>query len=254
MSTVTGTILSTTTGARAGRIPVVFVYRSSPAVTGSGAVNSPDRITLTNDIGYFSVVLPMGTYDMVVAGKDIYRIVVPDDDDSYDFADILDPESEVTQSVANPVAVLGLVISENESTLATARTANSALRAAILYAPADAANIFYRWDNSSSATHNGTSIINPTGNSGNGRWLLVDISAAASGAASTSQIRTVNTKAAMLALPGSAALGAVLIRAATREPGAAALYSYTFGDTSTTEVTDLIERGDDGLGTFFAEL
>lgn len=246
MSTVTGTLTDTRTGLRAVRIPVKFVARNEAAVIiGAGGVFTPDRIVQTNDVGLFSAVLPMGTYDIEVSGKDVYRIVVPDDDDAYDFVDLLDPESPVTQSVDNPIAVLGLVISENETTLAADRTASSTLRMAALYSPADSSRVLYRWDNSSALAHNGTTVINPTGNVGNGRWRLISLP---SGGGSGGFDR-VTTIAAMKAIVSSASNKIIFVTEET-DPNHGKVFNYKHGD-ATAAVDYQIIAPDDGGGRFF---
>src|SRR5690606_22875702 len=127
------------------QIPITFKYRSDPAVASGFAVFAPDRTTATSSAGQFSVVLPMGAWDMIVGGAATYELVVPDDDATYNFTDILSPESEVSQSVDIPLAVLGLHIKQIVAEL-RAVPSNTVNRLGVDYSPDVPDYVFYRWD------------------------------------------------------------------------------------------------------------
>lgn len=101
MSTINGTIIGNETQ-QASQIPIVFKYQSNPALSGGRGIYAPDRVVQTNTVGVFSAILPMGIWDMTVGGLATYRIVVPDDTNTYNFSDIIDPNATVTTGVTTP--------------------------------------------------------------------------------------------------------------------------------------------------------
>jgi hypothetical protein len=174
MSTVTGTILNHS-GGRASRVPIVFVYLSNPAVTSNAGVFFENKTIFTDENGQFSTVLPMGRMTMTVGALAVYTLVVPDNTTTYDFIDLLDPEVTVTQSVANPIAVLGLWIKQNAAELRTVPNMSSN-RFAILYLSGNPIYTFYRWLATSEATDTGTTVVKPNDTESDepGRWIWFD--------------------------------------------------------------------------------
>jgi hypothetical protein len=169
MSVITGTFIDG--GIARVRVPISFTYQSAPSVAGTFGVTSRVPVTTeTNEVGAFSVTLAMGDWLMHVDNSERYIISVPNDSASYDF--IARIVSAVTQSPTEPLAGAGICIAQNEVALKNSYAASTANRLAILYSPTTANYVFWRWDGSSSAAES-TSILNPTGNTGDGRWIRV---------------------------------------------------------------------------------
>jgi hypothetical protein len=245
VSTITGTIVNEN-GQRASQIPISFRYLSNPAIASGAGVYFPAKVVSTDTSGQFSTVLPMGTYDMTVGGLPVFRIVVPDDSLTYDFINRLDPETTVTQSVENPLAVLGLWIKQNESEL-RAVTNTTANRLAVLYSPSGSVN-FWRWSASSTATDDGVNVLKPndTDVSEAGRWLAVAVSGSGGG---SGQMDYVASLAALTALPGSSSNK---LRAVTDTEAPHKLWYYVHGELATSVDGVNILRGDDNTGNWHA--
>jgi hypothetical protein len=243
MARITGTIVSL--GIARSFIPVVFIYRSSPAVAnGFGVDSSQDLTVQTNELGFFSQPLVMGDYEMVVNGRDRYLISVPDDLNTYDFTTRL--IETVTQSPTVPLAVLGLWITPNQTTLATV-SSSSSNRMAVLYQNSNPARQFYRWDAASMAVHDGDLVVRPNdlGSGSPGRWLWIDNGYGVFG------LTRLTTAAQMKALTSTAAIQIVCLT--NRESfDYSTFYNFVFGDTTTPVNGGLVIRADDGLGTYFA--
>jgi hypothetical protein len=247
MSVITGTFVDG--GVARARVPIRFTYQSSPGIAGLFGVTSRIPVTTeTNEVGQFSQVLSMGDWEMEVDGHDRFLIAVPDDNATYDFVSRI--IGAVTQSPTTPLAAAGIVVSQNETTLAGAASASSALRLAVLYTPASAGKNLFRWDNTSAAAHNGTTIINPTGNTGNGRWHWIDHATGVGIALATSMV-AVETVAAMKAIPSASVIKGVMV---TNKELAdyANFYSFILGAVDAADGYSVIAP-DDGLGRFFAK-
>lgn len=137
MATVTGNIWNTYY-AKAS-IAIDFLYASAPAVISSGAIYSGiNRRTVSGLDGSFSIVLPMGNYMMILnQGVDRYLISVPDDDNSYDFIQLI--VSLVTQSPTTPAGSFepdATDVVKGIMTLATV-DARVALQLSVIELPAD---------------------------------------------------------------------------------------------------------------------
>lgn len=131
MVTVTGTVWDL--HGRRANIYLDFRYRSSPAIITAGAIYSgiSPRVT-TNTSGFFTVVLPMGDYNMVIGGVDTFIISVPDETNTYDFAQLI--VGEVTQTPTTPagsfepdatLTVKGIVTLQTIIDLVAAATASA---------------------------------------------------------------------------------------------------------------------------------
>lgn len=246
-ATITGTIINL--NAARAQTAIDFQYLSSPAVvSGSGVDPSPRRI-FTNGIGQFSIVLPMGDYFMIVAGLAIYKISVPDDNQTYDFTSRI--IGAVTQSPTNPLAVLGLWLKQNITELRSV-PGTSANRLAVLYSPTEADKQFFRWDAASAVADNGSTVIKPTDiESGSpGRWLWMD-HGYGSGGVGTNSIIGVATRAALKAIPSTSSLRFAII-GNPEVAGLATGYTFIFGDTTTADDINVIAPND-GLGRYFAK-
>lgn len=246
MSTITGTIRGNT-GQVVASVPVVFKYQSNPAVASGAAVYAPDLTENTDELGQFSQALNMGKWQMTVGGVVVYTLVVPDDDNTYDFTEVLDPVSPVTQSVANPLAVLGLHIRENINSLRNV-TNNASNRFAVLYSPVNPETQFYRWDQSSFAVDDGTnntSAVRTTDTDEDepGRFLIIPI--VVSGVAGQSGY--VASMAALKAIPSSASNSTRLVMDVEAPHK---MWAYYHGE-SATPVDDVnIVRANDNLGNW----
>lgn len=164
MITLTGTIYSTA-GALAAEVPIDLDYLSDPAVADGMGIYSPRRSTETDANGEFSLPnVPSGRYQMTVGGKARYTVTVPDNDNSYDFVDLLTEDANVTRGLGGPT----FDIVENLTALkAIPSTPVNKVRA-LKSGPHP---FFYYLHGDDASLADGVNIVRADDNGGNWHWL-----------------------------------------------------------------------------------
>ena len=144
-----------------------FVPQTIPTVASSTVV-APYYFTTTSAAdGSFSIVLEFGTYDVVVDGKKLFQIGVPDSSGTATIDTLIDGAVSFSPSLSNS----GWIIATDVANLRLIPW-SVALKMAFLTAPQPREPRQWQWNSGSTDTDDGLAIVKPFNitNLQQGRW------------------------------------------------------------------------------------